>query len=427
MHQGEGRPPLIDTRSGALLLGLALMAYVVITGMSISLVPVVAPQMEQLLGLTSSRIGLLTSMLMLTTSLGAIPMGLAGARWGGRVLVVSGCIFVVGLLLFALTASYPWFLVARLLQGIGASAAPPLATLVMTRTVEPRLHGWTLGAFGCGQGTGVLVALLIMPSIQEASGYRAVFLTAAGVAALLVLLSLARPELRSRMQSAPEATSLTSLLRSVGSVALNYKLLLLILVNIGAMAVFVGVLTWTPSFLHDQRGTSLAVAAYLTAGLGLAQLLGAPFGATLMTKLGKGVLLTGGIFLILVATALLPIAPGVAGVFFCVVVGGFLSLAMLPAILGSVPELVRGTDQVGAATGYMYTVNLVATMLAPWLFGVMLDTYGGAEGDPGYLLGYQMLGLFALMGLICALLLLLAGKRTAPSASESALPEVVDG
>jgi ACS family hexuronate transporter-like MFS transporter len=427
VREGEGRPPLTESKRGALLLGMALMTYVVITGMAISLVPVVAPEMQDRFGLSASEIGLLTSMFMLTTSLGAIPMGLAGARWGGRTLVASGILFVIGLALFAVASSYPWFLVCRLLQGIGASAAPPVATTLMTKTVHPRYHGWTLGAFGCGQGMGVLLALLIMPSIQAAAGYRATFLAAAGIAALLVVASLARGELRSVPQAVPAGTSLGAMLRSVGSVALNPRLLLLILVNIGAMALFVGVLTWTPSFLHDQRGTSLAVAAYLTAGIGLAQLLGAPFGATLMARLGKGVVMAGGIFLMLVATCLVPIAPGVAGVFVCVVVGGFLTLAMLPAILGSVPEVVSRDEQVGAATGYMYTVNLVATMLAPWLFGILLDAYGGAEGDSGYVLGYQMLGLFAIVGLVSALVLLGVNRRRAVAgASQVAIPEVID-
>jgi MFS family permease len=91
---------------------------------------------------------------------------------------------------------------------------------------------------------------------------------------------------------------------------------------------------------------------------------------------------------------------------------------MFPAILGSIPEVVERPEQVGVATGYMYTVNLVATMLAPWIFGVLLDRYGGAEGDSGYLVGYQFLAAFALLGLVSALLLILAWRRAARTATE---------
>lgn len=407
----NGRVSAHTDKTGAFFLGLALMSYVVVTGMAISLVPIVAPEMEGHFGLSASQIGLLTSMLMLTTSLGALPMGVAAARWGGRVLVASGIVFVIGLVLFAATASYPWFLAARLLQGIGASAAPPVATMLMTQTVDRRYHGVTLGVFGCGQGTGVLLALLIMPSVQAAAGYRAVFLATAGIAAALVLLSLCRRELRVCPREAPVGVTWGGMLRGIGAVALNPRLLLLILVNIGAMALFVGVLTWTPSFLHDQRGTSLAVAAYLTAGLGLAQLLGAPFGATLMGKWGKRAVMVAGILLMMLATALIPVAPGVAGVFVLVVITGFLTLAMFPAILGSIADVVDRPEEVGVATGYMYTVNLVATMLAPWVFGLLLDRYGVADGDSGYLVGYQFLAAFALLGLVSALLLVVAQRK----------------
>jgi len=118
VREHDTRPPA-QTKRDAVLLGLALMVYLTLTGVCLSLVPVIAPQMQDQFGLSSSQIGLLTSMFMLTTSLGAIPMGLAGARWGGRVLVFGGGLFIVGLILFAATASYPWFLVARLIQGSG--------------------------------------------------------------------------------------------------------------------------------------------------------------------------------------------------------------------------------------------------------------------------------------------------------------------
>jgi len=404
-------PVLTQTKRGAVLLGLAMMSYVLVTGMALSLVPIVAPEMQDRFGLSASEIGLLTSLFMLTTSLGAIPMGLAAARWGGRVLVASGCIFVAGLALFAASASYPWFLVARLLQGIGASAAPPVATWLMARTVDHRYHAWTLGTFACGQGAGVLAALLIMPSIQGSVGYRGVFLATAGIAVALIAASLGRRELRTRLRGVSTGVSLKGHLRMLGSVALNLRLALLVIVNIGAMSLFVGVLTWTPAFLHDQRGTSLAIAAYLTAGLGLAQLLGSPVGAAAMARWGKGAVLVAGMALMLVATVLVPFAPGVVGVFVCVVVSGLLSLAVLPPILGSLPEVVDHPDQVGAATGYMYTVNLVATMLAPWVFGLLLDRYGVGDADPGYTIGYQFLGLFGLLGLGAALLLTLTRRR----------------
>jgi MFS transporter, ACS family, hexuronate transporter len=206
-------------------------------------------------------------------------------------------------------------------------------------------------------------------------------------------------------------------------VAANYRFLLLVVVNIGAIALFVGVITWTPAFLHDQRGMSLAAAAYLTAGIGMAQVLGSPFGAILMSRLGEGLVMAAGLFVMFVVTALVPFAPGIAGVFICVVISGFLTLSMFPALLRGVTNVMSSPEEVGAATGFMYTANVVGTILAPWLFGVLLDDYGRTEGDSGYVLGYLLLGLFAFLGLVAALLYLLARRSKTHAAVQSAVVE----
>ena len=77
----------------------------------------------------------------------------------------------------------------------------------------------------------------------------------------------------------------------------------LALVNIGVMAIVVGILAWTPAFLHDQRGASLAVAAYLTAGIGVAQMIGNVVGAAAMARWGKPFVLLTGMAVMFAATS----------------------------------------------------------------------------------------------------------------------------
>ena len=101
-------------------------------------------------------------------------------------------------------------------------------------------------------------------------------------------------------------------MRDVRSVATNRRILLLAVINIGVMAIVVGILAWTPPFLHDQRGASLAVAAYLTAGVGVAQMLGNIAGAAAMARWGKPFVLLIGMVVMMVATALAPLVPGFA-------------------------------------------------------------------------------------------------------------------
>jgi ACS family hexuronate transporter-like MFS transporter len=398
------------TKRGTFRLALALTSFTVAASIALALMPIVTSELQDHFGLSASQIGLLTSVFMMTFALGALPMGLAGARWGGRVLVAGSLLLTAGLVLFALSGSYLWFLLGRLLQGVGASAFVPVGNALIAQKVHSRYRPLALGVFGSGTGLGVVAALLIMPSVHAAGGYRAVFLTTAGIAFAFTVIASANRTVRSRPQQRGTHLSFLDLMRGIGGIALNRRLLLLILINVGVTASFVGLLTWTPSFLHDQRGASLALAAYLTAGLGVAQILGNIGGAAAMARWGKAFVMSAGMIVLLVAVALIPFTPWVPAVFVCVVVAGFLTMALFPPVLGSVPEIVA-LEQVGPASGFMNLVNPVATLLAPWLFGVLLDAYGTGEGERGYLWGYELLALFALVGATAGIVYVVTGRR----------------
>jgi predicted MFS family arabinose efflux permease len=400
---------VIETRRGADALSLSLMLFMAVNSVAISLMPVVTNELQNRFAFTSSQIGLLTSTYMVAFALGALPMGLVAARLGGRTLVLGAVLLVAGGVLFALSASYPWFLVGRFLQGLGGATIIPVCNPLMAHAISKRYHDRALGIFGAGHGLGVVAALLILPSIQQAGGYRAAFLASAGLGAAIALIALIQRPVRARPSHPEEAVTFVGLMRGVGAVAANRRLLLLILVNIGVMAIVVGLLAWTPLFLHDQRGTSLSVAAYLTAGVGVAQIIGNLAGAAAMSRWGKPFVLVVGMAVMFLATALVPFVPGFVLVFACVTVAGFLTMAVFPAIIGSVAEVVDRPEQVGPATGFLNLTNIVGTWFAPWLFGVLLDSYGTGPGRSGYLLGYMLLALFPFLGTLAAVVYM--GRR----------------
>lgn len=185
-------------------------------------------------------------------------------------------------------------------------------------------------------------------------------------------------------------------MRGVGAVAINCHRLLIVVVNIGVMAIVVGLLAWTPPFLHDLRGTSLSTAAYLSAEIGVAQIAGNLAGAAAMARWGKPLVLAVGIGVMFVATVLVPFAPGFTLVFICVTLAAFQTMVVFPAIMGSVPDVVDRPDR--GATGFLNLTNLVGTLLAPWLFGVLLDAHGTGSGQSGYVLGYVLLAFFSFLG-----------------------------
>ena len=405
----------ITSRRGADSLALSLMLFVVMNSFTMSQMPVITKELEDRFSFSGGEIGLLTSIFMVAFAVAAIPMGLAASRWGGRTVIAGAGLLVLGSIMFAFSSSYPLFLVARFLQGIGGATVLPVANPLMAQSVSSRFHARCMGVFGSGWGLGIVLGLLILPSVDKAGGYRAVFLAGAGIAAVIALVGLTQKPVRARLDHPEGVPSFRSLLGGVAAVAANRRVLLLCVMNMGVMGIVSGLLAWTPSFLHDQRGASLAVAAYLTAGIGVAQLVGNPVGAVSMAKWGKPFVLLVSLAVMFVVTALVPAGPGLVLPFILVTIAGFLTMTVFPAIFGSVPDIVARPEQIGVATGYVNLTNLVGTLFAPWIFGVLLDAYGTGSGAHGYLWGYLLLALFPLVGTIAAVIYA-AGERNRPAA-----------
>ena len=59
-----------------------------------------------------------------------------------------------------------------------------------------------------------------------------------------------------------------------------------------------------------------------------------------MARWGKPFVLLTGMAVMFAATALVPVVPGFALVIVCVIIAGFLTMVLFPAIMGSVPDIV---------------------------------------------------------------------------------------
>jgi MFS family permease len=389
---------MVTTRRGADLLAVSLMFIFITSAVTLSLMPVVTDELSTSVGLKDAQIGLLTSVFMGFYGVAGITSGIGAARWGGRLLGVSCGCFVVGSLVFGLSSGMAGFLVGRAIQGIGGGMVIATCSPVMAHALPPERLGRAWGILGSGWGLGSMAALLVMPSIQKAGGYRAVFLTTAGLGLIVGIAALSQKAVRA-LPSHPEgATTLRGLVTSTAAVLGNRKVMLLGLTNTAALAVGVGILAWTPSFLHGIHGSSEAISVYLVAGLGAAQLLGNPLGAAAMARMGKFWVIVGSMIVMMVATAIAGIVPGVPLAFAMVLLVGFFSMFYFPPMLGYLPEVVAKPEQVGPATGVNTVMGFAGSLIAPWIFGLFLDA--GSRSPKSYVAGYLMLAVFALAGIV---------------------------
>ena len=387
----------VATRPRADVLAVILMLVFATGAITLSLMPVVQSELEAL-GLTKAQFGLLTTVFMAFYGVSGISSGIGAARWGGRLLVVCCGCFFVGSLIFGLSSSMPGFVVGRAIQGLGGGMVVATCSPVLAHALPPKWLGRAWGILGAGWGIGEVVALLVMPSVQIAGGYRAVFLTTAGLGLILGVAVLSQKAIRA-LPSHPEgATTVRGLASALGSVVTNRKVLLLSLINAAALAIGVGILVWTPQFLQDIQGSPETISLYLLAGLGVAQLVGNPLGAIASGRWGKYGVIIWSMIPMVVATALVGFMPGVPLVFVMVLLAGFFSMTYFPPMISYLPEVVAKPWQVGPATGLNTALGFAGSMLFPWFFGLLLDAGNSSRG--AYIVGYLMLAAFGVVAIV---------------------------
>jgi MFS transporter, NNP family, nitrate/nitrite transporter len=393
------------------IMAVVLMLYFSLTAYSLTLIPVVSGQLRDQLALSDSQIGLLTSILMLMLGATAIPAGLAAGRLGGRVMIFACGLFVAGSVLFALSSSFGWLLAGRALQGLGAGVTVPACSVVLAGSLPPGKRGRAWGIFGAGHGLGVMIALLVMPSVAQAAGYRGVFLATAALAAALGLAVAVLPAVRA-LPAQPECLpGLRHLAGCVRTAASNRRLLLLALFNVTTLGVGVGALAWTPHYMEVHFGSATAAAGQLTAMVGAAQLVGNPVGAAAMSRWGKLPVITVSLVLLTVTIVLVPFVSSLFGVCLLVTLAGFLSMAFFSPLYAYIPLVVARPEQVGLASGIVNVFGFGGALLAPYLFGLILDQMGDASG---YLTGYLLLTGFAMAGVVGAVLFRRVSRASEP-------------
>lgn len=391
----------VRTRREADLLAVTLMLVFVTGAVTLSLLPVVTTQLRNELGLSDAQIGLLTTVFMGFYGVSGISSGIVSARWGGRLVAVSCGCFVVGSLVFALSLGMAGFLVGRAIQGLGGGMVIATCSPVLAHALPPSRLDRAWGILGSGWGLGTVAALLIMPSIQEAGGYRAVFLVTAGLGLAVGIAAMAQRPVRARPEHPEGATSVRGLAQATAAVFTNRRVLTLGLINAAALATGVGILQWTPQFLQDMRYSGEAVSVYLVAGLGAAQLLGNPLGAMASSRWGKFAVIMWSLAVMLLVTGAVGASPAAGVAFVLVLLAGFFSMTYFPPMISYLPEVVDKPWQVGPATGVNTVMGFAGSMIAPWLFGLFLDLGGRARA--AYVFGYLMLaafGVFALLAMV---------------------------
>jgi sugar porter (SP) family MFS transporter len=146
-------------------------------------------------GLSSFQQELVTSLLLVGAVIGALGAGRV-SDWIGRRLTVliTALVFIVGVLLAALTPTYPTLLVARIIIGLAVGSASMVVPLYIGEIVPPRLRGGLVSLNQLAITVGILGSYLIDYGLSGTGNWRLMFGLAAIPAAALFLGMLFQKE-----------------------------------------------------------------------------------------------------------------------------------------------------------------------------------------------------------------------------------------
>lgn len=141
-------------------------------------------------------IGVIASMYYVGTLLFASPLGWLSDAFGRKPVIVAGvALYTVSMLLFTTTLEPLWFIVFRLLEGIGAAAVMPAGQAFIADITREKERSKAYGVLMTAQFGGLIVGPALAWPIYHAfgegtSGFYAIFYIAAAGAALATLALL---------------------------------------------------------------------------------------------------------------------------------------------------------------------------------------------------------------------------------------------
>ena len=313
------------------------------------------------LGGTSNQIGLIIALFAFVAMFMRPPAGWLIDTKGSRSVLLAGmAIFLLASLGYLLTPSVRSILALRLFHGLGMGLFPTAATVVIAELAPPARRGEAMGWFGIANSIAFILGPAGGLAVVARMGYAALFLLAAGVAALglvciwLLPLPARKPLPLARLPRLGDVFSRAALLPSA--------ILLLLYLPYGSLISFIPIVA-------TQRGLTnpgLFFTVYAAAMLLVRSKAG-----EISDRRGRAAVILPGMAIAAVSLVVLGLASGPAGILAGGAIFGIAFGMAQPTLMALVVDRVSPAER-GKAMGTFY---------AAWELGIA----AGAAGS-GWLL-----------------------------------------
>ncbi len=367
-----------------------------------SLPPILTLIIEEL-KLTHAEAGLLMSLFSLPAIFLAILAGLLSDRWGPfKTGVISLVLVITATLLFAVSDTFLYAGLGRVIAGIGAVTISIIAAQMLSQWFRGRQIGTAMGIYNTAMPVGTIICFTTFGRLGESLGWRMpIFITALiGVVGLIAFLLLYKPApnppQKIDFDKEEKVTGLFSGLPKVG--------VLIWLVAFCWMwfnAATISFSTFAPDFFMS-KGYSIGFAGFLASlvmwgALGLSPVIG-----YLVDKVNNNDVFIG-VGGVIMATAIYLVTRSTDFLFPMVVMA--VAVAFIPAPVFSFPSKILQPENLGLGFGILSTVSGVGMFFGPYMTGLVRDKTGSYE------ISFIFLSILALLVTLTAIILRIKMRR----------------
>ncbi|MGE7903966.1 MFS transporter [Peribacillus sp. NPDC094092] len=353
------------------LLGVAGLGWM-FDALDVGMLSFIIVALKQDWNLTSEQVGWIGSINSIGMAVGAVFFGAMADRVGRKnVFIITLLLFSIASGLSAAVSTLSLFLILRFLIGMGLGGELPVASTLVSESVEASKRGRVVVLLESFWAVGWILAALISYFIIPAYGWRVALLLSAAPALYALYLRLKLPDSPKYTElEKKKRPSVLSNMKSVWKKEYSRQTLVLWILWFCVVFSYYGMFLWLPSVMV-LKGFSMIQSFEYVLIMTLAQLPGYFSAAWLIEKMGrKFVLIT-----YLIGTAVSAFFFGSSeGLALLIVSGMFLSffnLGAWGALYAYTPEqyptAVRGTGA-GLAAG----IGRIGGVLGPLLVGYLV-------------------------------------------------------
>jgi multidrug resistance protein len=349
------------------------------------LVPLL-PAYARLYGLDQMGLGLLFGSYAAALLVGTFPLSRLVDRVGRREPMLVGLLGLFATtLLFAFARTYPLLILARVLQGLSATATWTAGMALLADHFPREVRGRAMGTVFACANLGVLLGPPLSGWLSQQFGMRAPFLVAAGLALVDAV---------ARITLLKDVPAVRDTRMGLGDLMRNRT----IRIFAGAMAMGAGLLALLESTLplHFDRALRMAPTAIglCFCAAAVTHMISSPMMGALSDRVGRRRVLVAGLGLATVCIPLPAFMPSVwaaAGAMACI--GVVTSLILAPASPAMADAVERmGSDSYGSVFGILNIAYALGMMAGPLLGSALVESLGLRAALVGMGLGF---GIFA--------------------------------